>query len=243
MAVLDRATAYWKGVDYSGSGDWLDGSGNGHDATPRNAPTFASGVWTLNGTNQDFLIAHHSDLNIGSGDFTLVVRGNVDTRALHTFFSKRFNAATGSAGYICYMATDKMQVEVSDGTTEDFHTHDTDWDVSSTPFTTTSTWAFAREGGVEFSVARNGTYSVTTPDGTSDADNAINAFIGSLGGVAWFLQGDIEAVALFVGEVLSESDLATVSTELQTAAATGGVGTPSGIAGNLGINVAVRIGL
>lgn len=30
--VLDNAVAYWKAVDYAGSGDLLDGSGNGHDA-------------------------------------------------------------------------------------------------------------------------------------------------------------------------------------------------------------------
>ncbi len=32
MSILSRAEAYWRAIDYVGSGDLLDGSGNGHDA-------------------------------------------------------------------------------------------------------------------------------------------------------------------------------------------------------------------
>ena len=38
MSVLDRAVAYWAAKDYSGSGDLLDGSGNGHHAQLGSTP-------------------------------------------------------------------------------------------------------------------------------------------------------------------------------------------------------------
>lgn len=73
MTVLSTAELLLQAQYYSGSGDWLDRSGNGHDATPQGSPTFAGDRFTLNGSNQYFTITNHADLNFGAtDDFTMV---------------------------------------------------------------------------------------------------------------------------------------------------------------------------
>lgn len=246
VAVLDRATAYWKGVDYSGAGDWLDGSGNGHDATPRNSPSFSGGDWTLNGTNQDFSVSHHTDLDVGATDsFTLLVLCATSVGAFQAPISKRTNATTAAAGYLGYMEPDQMRVEVSDGSFEDGEFHTSDFDITPGDFNVTTAWAFTRDVSAdEFKVARNGTYAAASNDGTTATlANTVDLYIGSLGGAAYFWNGTISAAAVFVGEALSEADLATAATELQTATPTGGAGTPSGIPGNEGIAMSIRFGM
>ena len=74
MTALVDAVAAWKPVDYSGSGDLLDASGNGHDATLQGTPTFAGGAYfDMDGTSDFFQVADHADLDFGINDSFSVV--------------------------------------------------------------------------------------------------------------------------------------------------------------------------
>jgi hypothetical protein len=79
--ILRRAAAYWKVSRYSGTGDLLDLSGNGHHLTPNNSPLYVAasgGVpahFALTAASSHYLETGDADnLDSGSGvDFTLVV--------------------------------------------------------------------------------------------------------------------------------------------------------------------------
>lgn len=68
VAVLDDAVLLLRALNYSGSGDWLDESGNGYDAVPSGSPTYADGAFTLNGTNQFFTVADQDEFDVGVGE-------------------------------------------------------------------------------------------------------------------------------------------------------------------------------
>lgn len=122
MSVLDSATAFWRGVDYPGTGTaWSDGSGNGHDATIIGAPTWNSeGFFTLNGTDQYFTIPDHNDLEC-DGPFTVVaVVRAASLASIQSPVAKRTNGAPSSAGWFLETATDgRTRGSISDGTSQD----------------------------------------------------------------------------------------------------------------------------
>lgn len=84
MAGLGDAEAYLKGTAYSGSGDWLDQSGNSHDgsfnggvdATHDGERFFIDGV---HGGGDYIDIADHANLDSNDTDFTVMIRVLVPT--------------------------------------------------------------------------------------------------------------------------------------------------------------------
>ena len=80
MAVLDSAELLLQAVNYSGSGDWLDESGNGHDAAfgaGGAAPTFVSTPtekhFTFDGIGQFFSVPDSNSLDFNANTpFTLM---------------------------------------------------------------------------------------------------------------------------------------------------------------------------
>lgn len=108
MGVLDSAVAYWRADQYSGSGDLLDLSGNGHDgqfgdgSTSSTFPVHAGDYFTMDG-NQYFLVPNHADINFTDAeDFTLMARIGVtaSTAIGNRVFEKR-----NANGYILFLVT------------------------------------------------------------------------------------------------------------------------------------------
>jgi len=73
MSILDSADLLLRAYNYSGTGDWLDESGNGYDAVPTGSPTHDGSKFTLNGTSQYFTVADQDELDPGTGDLTVIV--------------------------------------------------------------------------------------------------------------------------------------------------------------------------
>ena len=119
--VLDTAIAFAKGSNYSGVGDWLDESGNSHDAAPQNAPVFvaagADSYFTLDGVDQSFLIANHADLNFALADpFTVMIRClNDDETVTVGWLSKKTGTGTAAVGWMLYSTNSGHRITCSDG--------------------------------------------------------------------------------------------------------------------------------
>lgn len=70
--ILNSCVSWWRSSDYIGSGDLLDGSGNGHHLTI-NGPTFAGGVFSLV-DNDYFECADHADFDFAANEsFTVAI--------------------------------------------------------------------------------------------------------------------------------------------------------------------------
>ncbi len=66
MAAIDRATFLLQAKNYSGTGNWIDESGNGHNATIH-GPVHNGEYFTTDGTDDYFEIPDHNDLDFGIG--------------------------------------------------------------------------------------------------------------------------------------------------------------------------------
>ncbi len=72
MSIVGRAELWLPRGEYSGSGDWLDKSGNGHNATP-NGAVYRNGGWDLDGVSDFLEIPDHANLNYAeTDDFSLL---------------------------------------------------------------------------------------------------------------------------------------------------------------------------
>lgn len=102
--ILEDAVAWWKAADYSGSGNLLDGSGNGHHLTI-SGPAFASGAFTFVTAESDYMeAADHADFDFGAADgFTIAVACSYTAPGANAaVISKRSSLATTAveAGWI-----------------------------------------------------------------------------------------------------------------------------------------------
>lgn len=70
--LLGGAVVLLQAKNYSGSGNWLDESSNGHDATLVGSPTHSTDHFVLNGTSQYFTVADHDDLDFNAQSFTVM---------------------------------------------------------------------------------------------------------------------------------------------------------------------------
>lgn len=89
MPVLDTAELVLRANRYSGSGDWLDESGNGHHATLVNNPTWDGEKFTLDGATQYFTVPHDASLNPDLGSFTAVMVVAPTNKSNQRFLEKR----------------------------------------------------------------------------------------------------------------------------------------------------------
>lgn len=117
------AVAYWRAASYSGSGDLLDESGNGHHLTNHGA-AFAAGVFTFVAGELDYMeTADHADFNFAATDsFTVcaAVRfASLPVPANYAVMAKRAAVSSG-AGWNLYLSsgTSAHRCRFGDGTAD-----------------------------------------------------------------------------------------------------------------------------
>lgn len=120
--VLPTAVAWWKASTYSGSGNLLDGSGNGHDLTI-NGAAFANGAFTFVASESDYMeTADHADLDFGTTDnFTVAIALKVSGApgAATAWMAKRTaTSTTAPVGWNFYSTSGSLigRFTISDGT-------------------------------------------------------------------------------------------------------------------------------
>ncbi len=105
MAGLADSVILAQGINYSGSGDWLDETGNSLDITIT-GPTFASNVFTFDGFNDEMSVADSALLDFGATDpFTVLVMGkkpDVTPLGNQCIIAKKANFTGGGPGYLLY---------------------------------------------------------------------------------------------------------------------------------------------
>ena len=117
MTVLDDAIVLLQAKTYSGSGNWLDLSGNGHDAVPSGSPGHDGSNFSFNGTDQYFTIADHADLVMGAADsFTLLVKFTpADVSSIQILASKDDGSSAGAGYMIRVEAGANVEARIADG--------------------------------------------------------------------------------------------------------------------------------
>lgn len=205
MSILDSAVLLLQAKNYSGSGNWLDESGNGHDAVPQNSPTFANGAFTLDGADQHFVVTNHADLDFDdSDDWTIMFVG---TPASGTASGDRMVVNRSTNGYI-FNVTDsggnlKQQLFL-DGSTGSQTTQPSGAEITEPKAALTMFAAVVDatdDGEVSFHSWQDGTFvhaatavSITASGTYEDAANLLIGWDGA-GDDAW--NGTVEAVVLW----------------------------------------------
>ena len=123
MAEIDDAVAVYRASKYSGSGNWLDESGNSYDMAPTGSPVFNNlgneSYWQY-GTSNWHTTPDVADLDIlAATNFTVVAIAQPDADMLAGLVTKRANLATGSVGWNLWTFTGGVGgADISDGTNE-----------------------------------------------------------------------------------------------------------------------------
>lgn len=106
--ITDRAVAWWKAATYSGAGDLLDGSGNGHDLAITGA-AFDTDRFVFVKADSDYMeTADHADLDfIATDSFTIAIAMKIAAApagATSVWMGKRasVSAASVAAGWMLY---------------------------------------------------------------------------------------------------------------------------------------------
>ena len=120
MTDITAAVARANARNYSGSGDWLDESGNSHDAAITGASwtdAGASSYFTFNGTSDLMTILSHADLNFSATDeWTIGIAcrvTDVTPAASQHILAKR----GGSDGWLLFNNTGGSGLVLIDGVT------------------------------------------------------------------------------------------------------------------------------
>lgn len=227
MAGLADAVLLLQAKNYSGSGDWLDESGNSHDGVITGATYVSDGIeshFVFDG--DDYItVADHPDLDFGNtDDFTLLVVASIDdaTPAEDTVFVHKTNSS-GSvwAGYAMGIETDG-----------DFRSRITDDDVPTSEVVdiangasdgVKAVFAMRRDAGTDLEGFVDG-----VPSGSPTADNTTgslaNAYPFRIGAAAdasidRYLSGKVYAVALIPLE-LTDAEIVSVGNALSGAVPT-----------------------
>lgn len=225
MAVIDSAIALYRAGNYSGSGDWLDESGNGYDLTltdcvftAQSSPALA--YFTLNGSSS-FMTYNppgtQLDPLLGSWTVLIVVRNsNYATNRFPPVDTRDSFSAGGSGGFTLYGTTNGApRGEFADGSTEAN-------DVAGNP---TNNQIHEMATRLDRSVEEVETFL----DGTGSGSPASSAGVGSIGSSGTFDVGRV-ATTYYGGDVfglavwdspLSDADVATAGDELRVPISTG----------------------
>ncbi len=217
MAEIDDAVVLMQGKNYSGSGDWLDESGNGHDATPNNT-SFDTDHFVLNGTTAYLEITTHADFEFGaSDDLTVMIVFEVDDVSTGSQFlfdtkiagsnNKGYNANTSASG--------GATVKIADGSVQSNDTF-----ASAISDDTKYSVCLVRNTGdddIECFVDGTGTGTPTTDATTASLTNHTNLFLGCYSGTSGpgglYLGGFIYALAIW-DRALSDSNVSDAHDEL-----------------------------
>jgi len=215
MAGLADAVLLLQAKNYSGSGDWLDESGNGHDAVITGA-TFTSDAdgkyFAFNGSSDLMTIANHADLNFGTTDplTAMAVCRTAQTGSQAYLLDKN---QSGPGWALIYGGTYTSLI-VDDGPNRVYDL------TANLTINTIQTVAGVRnivDDDVESFLDGVGTGSPTTDTTTATLSNANSLLLGRFSGFWW--NGDIFAVAVW-REALSDADVAAAGVALLAGAST-----------------------
>lgn len=214
MAAIDDAVGLWRGFNYSGSGDFLDESGNSYDLTLQNSPTFnaSEGSFTLNGSNQYFSRVDTADFDFAAGeDFTVAVLATPDTSASNgVLMAKRAGYTAGEKGWMLYTlgSTNETRTLIADGTNRNFQNPGTSYtdDVK-------QLFVGRREAGTTCTANVDTTTTTVADNTTATLANATNFALGSISGGGDYFAGKIFAAAIW-RRLLSDAEVAGLEAEL-----------------------------
>ena len=215
MAVIDSAELLLQAKNYSGSGNWLDESGNGHHAVPGAggaAPTFDTDHFDFDGGDV-FTISDDANLDSGTGeDITVMVVFRLPgvTSAWGRLVAKSDDVTFWEIFMDTSVAPPRVQARLDDDTNV--------VDVNNQPATAYATvhvGAMVRDAGTDVRTYLDGTLNTSgaVNDTAGDLSNATDMTIGrnAWGGNPY--TGEIMAVALW-RSALSAADIATAGGEL-----------------------------
>ena len=206
MSILDSAVLLLQAKNYSGSGDWLDESGNGHDAqfgdgsTPSTYPTHAGTTFRID-SGDYFLIADHADIDFGAADsFTLMIAVSVDnpTSGTQAWLDKGSMAGPTGSAYAMWSASDrKVNGSIADGT---LGTSRSSVSAEVVAGELGAFWFVRDVGEDKIKVWRPSSqdYAASTDSTTATLAGALDLFIGRYApvGTLW-LTGNVAAVAIW----------------------------------------------
>lgn len=218
MAVIDSAVLLLQAKNYSGSGDWLDESGNSHDGVISGA-TFSTDHFVFNGSTDIITVAHHTDLDFGLSDsFTImavVEASAVPPPNIEWIAGKKTDYAVGNAGYTLYVNTSSQPrlwlVDNSSNNAGDLAaalTQDTKQVAAGVRNVTDDDIEAFTDGTGSGSPA-------TDPSTGTGPSNTVDFTIGKAPSSVLAWTGKIYAVALWAS-ALSDADVATAGDELLT---------------------------
>lgn len=222
MAQLDTAIAYWKGIDYAGAGNWLDGSGNGLHAVPQNAPVFnPAGYWEMTrASSQYFVVAHNALLDMALADsFSILCINALDAGAgafdTHGMVGKI--AGIGSLGYTMYLDMSQQKTYMLGGTGTVLYTGHNLNDGAPAKGVQVA-WMLLRDRGTTtIRLGNDGTWHAAgQADGTNGSlATGSDLVIGrrTSGDDANYFDGNIWALAIWKA-VLTDADFAAAALEL-----------------------------
>lgn len=217
MAVIDTAELLLQAKNYSGSGDWLDESGNGHDASLVNSPTFNGDRFTLDADNESFDIVDSAGLNFDFGTLAgatvMVVCAPVDATPAGNQYIVDKSAAVGIGYRMILLTSSAFRGEFEDasgGRPDDF----------AAAFSDGVKVALA----VRHDAAADETESFVDGAGTGtpnvfDLADCTSTEILRIGGrsdaTTFAFRGDIYAVALW-REALTDAEIVEAQAELES---------------------------
>ncbi len=220
MVALADAVAYWKAIDYSGSGNWLDGGTGGHDAVPTNTPVFTGGAqpyWAMTAaSSHHFVVADHADFEFGaSADFSVVAvyQNGANPGASGALIAKR-TGLTSASGYVMWLLTGgSLRGGIGDDSTNIVTVFP---DADLLPHNQINTVALIRDTTDDaITWMFDGTEYNSTADSTSGSigvtSNALHFCSDSA--ASDFFEGRFHGAAVF-GSILTTTEVASIGTEL-----------------------------
>lgn len=197
MSLLSSFEIVLRAGNYTGSGNWLDESGNGHNATPVGSPTFNGDHFSLDGSTQWFTVADDPGLDFAADEsFTVIVVAATDDLA-PTGSKSLYGKVTGGVGYWGRQFNGEAWFVgyIDDGTNNPF-------DVKTSAFAATgqrTVLAFVRDvasDDLEVFSDGSGSGSPTTDSTTATLANGASLFIGAQATSTEAFPGDIYAFGI-----------------------------------------------
>ena len=240
MAIVGEANcvAYAYANSYSGSGDWIDEMGNGHDAAPQAGVAVvdsgSNDYWDLDGASDRLIVPDNAALDFNGTSFTIGLACNSDDWGHDVGNDVRLIDKRAVQGYsitIDDSNSDKVTAQAAD---DQF-----DNDVWGTTLNTSQIYSIimridvASTGEIEIFVDGTGTGSPQALPGDRDWTNAQDLGIGGFVAGGGEFDGRIYSWAL-LNRALSDAEVSTLSDELKNQTDPN----PSGLSGYWGLRVA-----
>ena len=227
MAVIDSAALLLRGTQYSGSGDWLDESGNNYDGVITAATFDATRkAFLFNSSTDKIVVTSNATLDLSTSETMtmIIVAEFVGISGFQCLVGKQQQtgswapgysiALNGGAGYAYAYVTDGTNSATLADLGSGVLAVDTQYQIASRIDLATEDLIRGYWDGTE-------KYSGVSTSAIGSPSNAYNFVIGQTADATDPFNGYIYAVALWTS-VLSAADIATAGDEL-VAAASGGL--------------------